>query len=1858
MLKMKRLIRTLMTAVCLAIPSTLFSQSYQTLWKQVDEAQQKDLPQTAIQHLQTIEKKAEREKAYGHLLKSTLLHARLQAEVSPDSLKPAVEGLQRREKDAGNMALQAVYAAVLYHIYTENYQLGDDREARSKEYFRHATANPEVLAKERADGYVPFVIKGKDSELFGHDLLSVIGAEVGAWQWMNQYYGKVGNRQAACLAAVQMADRIEQLDSLIACYGDLPVACELAIKRYELMDERHFTASQRADWLQQSLNRWGSWRSANLLRNHWTLLTNPSYQISLTERLMEVQRPQTVRLTHLRHLQQLTMRVYRTTLSGDTELDPNELDDYRKMKGGLTELKDFSRTVTFAHRPSYEIFEDSLALAGLPAGIYMLEFSTQPQTQVSRSLYFVSGIRIMMQAQPQNRMRYVVVDATTGQPVKGATLRLAFQQDWNKPKTTHKLTCNNQGEATYTYTDSKRPTEVFAYTASDRYCPPSDGYGRYGYYELRYQNEHINLFTDRSIYRPGQTVHAAAIVWKDLGPVDNEAVAGKSVKMELRDANYKLVAEQQVVTDRFGKCAASFVLPMGQLNGRFTIRAAGGSTSFRVEEYKRPTFQLTFQPYTQSYQAGDTVRIQAKAESYAGVPVQGAKVRYTVRRQVAFWWLSYSWYWKQGDMGRSMQQEVLYKGETETASDGTFMVTIPLQVPENPSCSTMFYHFVAEADVTDVAGETHGGTTTLPLGTKPTALTCDLPLQVRKDQMPTVTFSRRNAAGKEIDGVVRYRIDDGKWQECKANVQSSIFKVQTKSGEHRLEAVCDSDSLNVRFVVFGLDDKRPALVTDDWFYVSHNEFPSDGSPVTVQVGASDADMHIVYGIFAGDKMIEGGSVEKSDALVNRKFTYQETYGNALLITYAWVKNGQCHMHQTTIRRPMPDKTLRMTWETFRDRLTPGQQEEWRLKIMAPTGGKADALKPADASLMAVLYDKSLDMLVPHNWSFAPSSYLSMPSTGWQWTLKGSVNCSGSQSYQLLNAPALTYSSFDSSVYPYYHYPIRVRGAQPMLMSASARVNKSMDGVAMYNVADAAEESAGIEQAKAEVTGQSGKTAAEEAKNPESESVTVRENLSETAFFYPALETDASGNVYLKFTLPESLTTWRFMGVAHTQDMLYGTIGGEAIAKKDVMIQPHVPRFVRMGDKVQLSARIFNTGEKTAGGNARLQLLDAETEQVVFMQEQPFCVESEKTATVTFPLDSSLLTIHSSLLICKMTASGDGFSDGEQHYLPVLPDCEYVTKTISYTQHEPGTKRIELSKLFPEGTSQQKLTVEYTNNPAWLTVQSLPVVGQPYEHSAIDQAAAYYSNLLGKTLLAQSPQVKSVFEQWKRESLTSNSSSLTSQLKTNQELKDLLLEETPWVLAADREAEQKQHLADFFDENGLESRLQASLDKLQKLQLPDGSFTWYPGMRGSTGITLSVMEMLSRLKLMAEERKEAKSMQDKAFGYAGREMVRLVTELKKQERKGKKPSFPSFTALRWLYVCAIDKRTLPADVASANSYLTALLKKDMKNQTIYEKALTAVVLASRGENRLAATYVKSLKEYSVYTEEMGRYYDTPRAAYSWYDYKIPTEVAALEALCRVTPQDVQTVDEMRRWLLQEKRTQTWDTPVNSVNAIYAFLYGHAELLAKQEPTVLALDQQPLELSNETAGIGYVKKAIQQPKGRELTAVKVSTGTSWGAVYAQFLQKTSEVESAQNGMRVKREVMVAGSSSGSSKTSTTGNTGLKVGDRIKVRIVIETSRDYDFVQVIDHRAACMEPVRVLSGYQQGAYVSPKDYSTCYFYQQLSKGRHVIETEYYVDRAGCYETGTCSVQCAYAPDYRATAPSLTLHVGDAVDSTETTK
>lgn len=1839
---MKKFALSIVVALAM-LPVTLFAQSYSALWKQADEAASKDLPKTRMGVLEKIEAKAAAEKAYGQLLKAGLLRARIASEVAPDSLRPAVERMAAGYGEAADPVLKAVYAAVLFRIYTLNPAVDDSSQVLAGRYKAAAMASRQALAGAKAGDFGPLVVDGYNGKIFGDDMLSVIGYEVGDFKALYDHYLAAGNRRATCLAALELirqhkgdaevcvnkSEYINWLDSLSHVYSDVDVACEVAIERYRYMEQcPGVTTEQKISYIHYALDKWGGWQNAGQLRNAERKLTAPCFSARMERCAVEPGVPQAIRLNDIRNVSGMQMRVYRTGLYGNTGLNPADEDDYKEMRPALKELKDMAQEHRYMNHPDYQFFEDSIVVPGLPAGVYMIELSSSPATETVRWLYHVSDVFLMSHGLPGNRSRYVVVSATTGLPLPGAKVRVTPRSSGRGTPAETTLTCNADGEVVYAGV-GRPAASVSAYADTDRFAPEVWDYGGFSYTAPEARKEVTRVFTDRSVYRPGQTVRASAVVFASLAGKDFTVVSGRKVRAMLRDANFKVVSEKDVVTDEYGTCAADFVLPVGALSGSFTVTVNNSSVRVRVEEYKRPTFKVEFPKINEKYAAGDTLAVRARALSFAGVPVQGARVRYTVERRRSLWWRP-----AYGVSGGAREaygpdRTVLWSGEAVTGTDGAFTVLMPMVLPGEASRAALFYNIVATADVTDVAGETRTGEVSVPIGSKPTAFGCDLAGKVLSDSLKAVTFTLRNAAGEAISADVRFRIDgDGAWRSGKTSAPIAIGQ-RLASGRHSLFAVCETDTIQMDFVAFSLDDTVPCVDTRSWFYASATAFPADGQPVTVQVGSSDSDVHIVYCVASGNRILESGAVDVTNKLLNRKFTYKDEYGDGLLLKYAWVKNGRCYTYNTTITRPQPARDLRVTWTTFRDRLIPGQAEEWRLSIANPDG------TPARAQLMATLYDASLDQIVPHAWSLDVHPWLSLPYANWTYRYSQSYMTTAMQSWKRFAYRELDVSRFDETVFPvgrdrlYYASGMQVKGGRPMMRAAATALSATSNAAVLMAKGDmAAVENAESEDAEPKLPAAPAGAAGAGGGGGAGQ---LRENLNETAFFSPALVTDSEGGVTLKFTLPESLTTWRFLGVAHTKDMQTGFIGGEAVARKEVMVMPNVPRFVRVGDKARITARIFNTSAKAVGGTARMELIDPETEAVVLKRTSRFSVEPGQTGSVAFDYapDASR-----QLLICRITASGNGFSDGEQHYLPVLPDRERVTVTAPLVQNGPGVVAVGIDSMFPKGATNRKLTVEYTGNPAWLMVQALPYLGTPRDDNAVDLAAAYYSNVLGRYLATRSPRVRTVLDSWRM--AAAGASPLASGLARNAELKDILLNETPWVADADREAEQKLRLADFFDESLMEGRMASALDKLGALQNADGSWSWWPDMPGSLSMTAEVTEMLVRLNRMAGQQGPTEGMIGKAMGYMDKRFVEQVNRMKRAEGNGQPQAFPGEAALRYLYLCAIDGRKHSASASAAADYLVSLLKKDIKGQSIYDKALTAIVLAKRGERQKSREYAQSLKEFTVVSAAAGRYYDTPRAGYSWRDYRIPTEVAALEAIAMIMPEDSVTVGEMRRWLLHEKRAQAWDTPVNSVNAIYAFLIGGADLLAPQGQTVLAIDDDAMELPAATAGLGYVKATVDNPSGRTLTATTTSRATSWGAVYAQFMQAGSAVEPSSSGISVKRELLA-------------DPAGLRVGSRVKVRITIRADRDLDFVQLSDRRAACMEPVRQLSGYRDGAYCSPKDNVTNYYFDSMSKGTHVVETEYYVDRAGRYETGTCTVGCAYAPEYRATAPSLTLEVND---------
>ena len=1836
-----------LTAALLAalmMPALVMADSYDTLWKQARQAQEKDLPREELAITARIAEKARNEKAYGQLLAAETRSVAIWETISPDSLAPRLGSLEREagQARAADPALYAVYMAVLHKAFTSRLSVLDSAAEKAATCAREAMANAALLASLPSKSYEPLVKQGIDGAIFRHDLLHVIGFETGAYRQMLDYYSASGNRAAACVTAGCWAraeyekrtvkdprGQLARIDSLISEYADLPEAGELAIERYQVMcDDPKTTDEEKVKFIDRVLERWGTWKRMNTLRNAKEALENPMFTTRNFPRVFRPGQPVSIVLDRIRHIRRMTLTVSKLDITAETSYDPNDKKDYAQLQKLLSPKGKTTLELDLPDLPAYEVTKDSFLLAPLPLGAYLVEIkSDREDMEAERAIIYVSDMAVISQALPGRRARLVVVSATSGQAVAGATIVIGDRDDNARGRMRREtvLTTDSEGEAVYTYSNDRVRrwgAFLYAYSPQDTYTPPTWFNDSFSYTDDRKARKQERLYTDRSIYRPGQTVRVTVIRYEQAKGTETRALRGEKVTLTLLDANREAVGTREVTTDGYGTAWADFTLPRSGLTGDYTVRTdLRTGRLVKVEEYKRPTFEVTFPEVKRRYEAGDTLVVSGTARTYAGMPVGDAKVRYQVTRRPTLW----CW-WARGEAHQQVYADTL-----TTDSEGNFEVRIPLVLPAEDANSTWrrvarFYDFVASADVTDRTGESHHGELSIPLGSKPAAFNTDLPGQAEKDSLRHFTFIYKNASGHDVAAKVRYRIDRGEELAAETNraIEAGPLVRSLPSGKHTLEAVCGEDTLRHDFVVFTLEDTRPATPSDEWFYQNVTALPADGKPLYTQVGSSRDSIHAVYTIISGNQVLEQGSYALSDSIVTRAFTYRESYGNGLVYNVAWIKDGRLHYHSFTMPRPLPDKRLNVEWTTFRDRLTPGQKEEWTLRVTNPDG------TPAKAQLMGVLYDKSLDQLYPHQWHMNLYLQTNLPFSLWRSNLGISGNhfLAGSSDYHHKQELLLDFDLFDSRYFP---KPRRVKIFYAIADGVYTR------GYAMASQAEL-EEAVVIDKAEAPMMmkrtaapaltmGNAGGSGAETEEGT-GENTQLRENLQETAFFYPNLETDENGNVAIRFTLPESVTTWRMMGIAHDEDMRNGTISGEVVASKEVMILPNMPRFLRQGDKAILSTRLSNNGGKEAKGKARMELIDPFSMKTLYEEEQDFRLAGAETRAVSFSIHAQDLP---AITICRVTASGKGFSDGEQHYLPILPDKERVINTLPLVYHQAGRQEIDLSTMVPEGIGRDQVTysLEYTRHPAWMMVQALPSVSQPDGDNAISLVSAYYANGMASYISRSVPHLKTVLELWKHE--PEKAGSLGSELEKNDDLRQLILTETPWVMEADKETSQRQRLVNYLDSSLVNHRLATQYEKLSDLQLADGSFSWWKGMQGSRYMTTAVAMTLARLQATIGPQANNKRLMEKAIGYLKKEAHREVTLLREKRRKGNKEALPSEDALNYLYIIGIDHTRLTASEQEDRDYLLSLVSQRPTVFSIYGKARYATVLALLGEKAKAREYLRSLKEYTVYRDDIGRYFDTRDAGYSWRDYRIPSEVAAIEALQLVTPEDTKTIEEMRRWLLSCKRTQAWDTPINTVDAVYAFLEGNMSSLAigsGSEDKIL-VDGTIMDTPQESAGLGYTR--ISLPAGSEtLTIDKRTSQTSWGTLYASFEQPSTEVKATAAGISVKREI-VSGTR--------------EVGQRIKIRLTVIADRDYDFVAITDKRAACLEPVNGLSGYRDGYYVAPRDNATYYYLNQLRKGKLVIEEEYYIDRLGAYTQGTCQAECAYSTAFRGIAPGETI-------------
>ena len=1874
---------SLIVLLVMSVFAPMQAQTYDNLWKELEVLERKDLPKSVISEAMKIYDKAKAEQNVPQMMKAYLTAMQYRSLLTPDSLKVDMNGLEQWASQTGSMEDKAI----LYSILGEMTMPADVKKGLG--YLQASLKDKDRLLLIPVEKLRPMVRVGEASKRYFRDNLYNLLARR-AIQIMQQYRWQAAAKanQTNSLPA-DMTD----MDQFVT-YQFVPVSdCDLTaavMQTYQSLLKAYDTETEREGWLltgidalnylyrnfsgnfsndvcQQELRKWihtypavktvpeaylalaqflqyqnnqverlrivregiagyPRYEGINQLKNIEKEILNASLSLEIATAYPGEQ--QSVKVNY-KNLTGITLQLYKVNLPVTSAVLQNRTTHFESKYARLQREEHFSLKPT----TDYLNVDTTLTIQAPQAGIYFLKAVPDGKKGVSDgTLMNVTALKTIYRPLPDGTLELVVVDAVSGQPVSEAEVTIYTEKGGGySPQQTYQA--DKQGTLKLDFLNSNKYW-YNAHTAADNAMPILNLWKNDYYYKESKRKEVLQLFTDRSIYRPGQTVYVSGLAY-EMEKDSTRVLADKKYTVSLYDANNNETGKVEVRTNGFGSFSGQFVLPSPCLTGYFSLRAADTSVSFKVEEYKRPTFDVTFEPVKVEYQVGDSIEVVGMAKTFAGAPVQNARVHYNISR-------SYAWVWR--FMGRGSAR---WEGEAMTDADGKFTVPVHFEIDSDRRESPLWYYtYNIQADVTDGAGETQQANLSLPLGSTSMVLNMDnLPDNLVKEKKLEIKLTAMNLSGEPVDTPVTYQVvemeeqKDGQEKEGrkvltgtveanKSFVPEAIYALP--SGNYRLKLSAKDTqgrecTASKNFLLFSLNDKRPPFVITDWFYQDGLEFDA-ASPATIYIGSSEKNVYLLYDVFAGNKRLESKRIQLSDSVISFRFPYKKEYGDGILVSMAFVKDGRLYSHNARIMKPAPEKKLQLKWTTFRDKLRPGQQEEWKLTVLYPDGS------PAEAEMLATMYDASLDKIYSaHKLDFGVDFHYVVPLTYWNTSYMRNAYLYVDFPLKRLRAVPLEYSELiipstgrmEAMVVGYGGSP-RATLAGALKIRGRSAANAVMNQEAVTDMV--------LQEEMVETSAQEKVEMGSSEELAETGDIQIRENFAETAFFYPQLRTNEKGEVSISFVLPESLTRWTFMGLAHTRNVDYGKIEATATASKEFMLQPNMPRFVRVGDKANIAASLMNLSDKGVKGTVRMELFNPETEKVFYSQKQKFDVKGGETGHVNFTFEVS---DKYAVMACRMVADGDTFSDGEQRYIPVLTDKQWVTETVPLNVNGEGAHTFSLENLFNKHSktaSEQRLTVEFTAHPAWYAVQALPVVANPQNEDALSWATAYYAHSLAACIVKENPRIKQVFDSWKAQGGTKET--FMSNLQKNQELKNILLAETPWLTEATNEAEQKQRIATLFDLNTMNSQLAVSVEKLGELQNADGAWSWYKGMQGSRYVTTQVMEMLVRLNALTPQDADSRMqpMIQKGFEYLGKQAAEEYKSMKEAEKKGAVGLRPSEQVLRYLYICALDGKA-PVD-EKVNRYFIDKLSGEGKELTIYGKALGAIILQQAGKVAEAKLFMQSLMEYSVVTDEMGRYFDTPKARYSWFSYKIPTEVAAMEAIQRIT-KDTKAIDEMKRWLLKQKQTQTWETLIATADAVYALMAtGASDLLANTGGVEITLGKEMIRTPVDDA-IGYIKKTVigDVMNIKKVRVDKEGTGMGWGAVYAQYLESMDQIGEQGNGLSVSRQLYKGDEALNESAP-------LKVGDKITVRLTVKADRDMDFVQIKDDRAACMEPLQAVSGFRWsnglGYYQATKDASTQFFIDQMRKGTYVIEYQVYVNRTGEYQAGIATVQSAYAPEF----------------------
>ncbi|KAA9041544.1 alpha-2-macroglobulin [Ginsengibacter hankyongi] len=1596
---------------------------------------------------------------------------------------------------------------------------------------------------------------------------------------------------------------------------------------------------------------------------------------------------------------------------------------------------------------------------GLPVGQYALLASVAGDFDLDKNPLAVQYFHVSNISYINNGLEYFILDRKTGQPLDGAKVQVWKQKyDYSTQKNTVErkefLTADEHG---YLKISGNKKDENNSFRLEIFYQKDHLFLDEYQY-SYNYDNEtdddydnqqeydedkaKIFLFTDRSIYRPGQLVYFKGIgVTQDYKTKKNKLLQNKdSIKIYLNDANSQKVDSLKLLLNEYGSFNGKFHLPENKLNGEFSIEVddyENSSIDFSVEEYKRPKFYTEFEKVKGTYRVGDSVSITGFAKAYAGNNIDDANVTYRVTRVARFLYPWMFWRWPQP----VSQPLEITNGETTTDANGKFTLNfaaIPdLSIDKN---TDPVFDYKVEANVTDINGETRSTNAIVPAGYKALNLQLTLPSEdaIPVDSLKYIFVSTKNLSGEFEPSKVEVKIyklqppqrlirsrywpqpdefimtreeflkyfpndeyqDEnkkeswpkgemvfsktdstkpiGNWQLADAKFSQGWYVAEATSKDKYGQDVKDVKY----FQLYDMNAASLPAPSYAWNTTIKNVV-EPGENAEFISGTSAKDVFVIQQIDKeqtgkGQKPI--GNYEfysLSNEKKNFGFKAAEDDRGGFGVSQFFVKDNRIYFRCFNILVPWSNKDLNISFDTYRDKTLPGSEEKWKVKISGHKGQKVAA------EMLASMYDASLDQFKPHSWNALniwPTHY------GYQ-SWNGSQNFSSVQStekYWNEKYIEQTGKSYDALNYiPVNNYlqgkvsGIRIRGNAIAYdkAAAPAEMNKAdLSGVLVtgYGLKKIGETK---ELMSATVNIKNDKN----SENLDQSQIQIRKNFNETAFFYPELRTDKDGNIEFSFTMPEALTQWKLMTLAHTKDLATGYAENTIVTQKDLMVQPNAPRFLREGDHMEFTAKIVNLGDKEVSGQAELHLLNASTMNPVDewfknnIPAQNFTAKAGQSTLVKFNIE--IPANFNDAVVYRIVAKAGDVSDGEELAIPVVTNRMLVTETMPLPMRGDGAKDFKFEKLINSKSSSTLssygLTIEYTTNPAWYAIQALPYLMEyPYE-CAEQTFNRYYANAIATKIVNSSPKIKAIFEKWK----TTDTTALLSNLQKNEELKSVLLEETPWVLQAQNEQKQKKNIALLFDMVKMSLQLESALQKLSEMQSSNGGFVWFKGGPDNRYMTQYIVTGIGHLKKLnaypSFQQNELKTILDKAIPYLDKMLKKDYDDLIKS-KSNLKGNHLSTIAIQYLYMRSFfPEYSIAKETQTAFNYYRKQSKKYWLNQSKYMQAMIALSINRTNDNAIAKNIIKSLKENSIDNEELGMYWkDWNNGGYWWYQAPIESQSMMIEAFSEIE-KDPKTIDDLKTWLLKNKQTNNWKTTKATAEACYAFLLQGTDWLSQEKIVSIKLGNTIINNKNEKqeAGTGYFKRKIDGDKVNpemgnisvtvsspvnQSTNEPINQSASWGSVYWQYFENLDKITFSETPLKLSKKLFIEKNSvKGPGLVPVNDGDKIRIGDKIKVRIELRVDRDMEYVHMKDMRASCMEPTNVISAYKYqdglGYYETTKDVSTNFFFGYLNKGTYVFEYPMFVTHSGNFSNGITTIQSMYAPEFTAHSEGVRVSVGE---------